>query len=133
MNEQEKVRILSSLEDMAFARAAQLTEDARRSGGALDNKGTELAKCLVSLIYKARISREMIEGDGYSERSYADGMSGRRMRSRTTGRFYSGDDGGMSGDGMSNRSYDNGGYSGHGDQQQTIQQMKRLIEQMEQS
>ena len=129
MNEQEKIRILSSYEDMAFARAAQILEDVRRSGGALDNKSTEIGKCLMSLIYKAHVTREMMEGGDYSERSYADGMSGRRMR-RQNGQFRSGYDG-MSGDGMSNRSYDDGGYSGHGDQQY-IQQMKRLLEQMEQ-
>ena len=130
MQDQKKIQIWQETGDLALSRMEKLVEDAQRGGG-LDNKTTEIMKYLSSIAYKAEASIAMIEGggDGYSERSYADGMSGRRMR-RQNGQFRSGYDG-MSGDGMSNRSYDDGGYSGHGDQQY-IQQMKRLLEQMEQ-
>ena len=131
MNEEKISRLLEAVE----RHTDTLSQEIQRNGGKIGNNVLDQLDKTAHIMKSLYCVMDMMGGDGYSQDGGPSGYSGRRGRSRTTGRFVSRDGGNSMGgsmDGGSMRgSYDGGSSYGSGGHREMIQHMRQMLDQME--
>lgn len=128
--------LFTSLEEVCGFLADDLQESVEKikKSGKMSSGDVEYIDKLTHSIKSVKTTLAMLDS-GYSSDGMSAGMSGARRRSRTTGRFYSGDSygSGNSGEGGSGNGASSRSYGSSGDGQQMAQQLRRMADMMEQN